>query len=291
MSIVENDYRVGRPTSSNMNKLVGIGTRKMTAKELADFKAENPKSKATTIKCLKTPDEKFYTYANKKYGEICLGRSFDLGKGSKSTAWGDLMEMYLFEEHQQFKTELAYSLKSKTTYIHQVYKYWAGSPDIIVHNDIKRVAEVKCYEPENFVKYANALMANDVQILRDRFPDEYWQIVSNACIMESIMNEEVHGEALLFMPFEKDIETIREWIETTDLPSELHRFRYIAEGSMYELPYVPEGSIYKDLISFKFDIPKEDKLFLEMRVKMFWEEIEKMAQADGNLKRVLEWIK
>lgn len=241
MSVIENPKRVGRFTSSQIHKLMTNGDQK------------NGTGKP------------FVTYVEEKRMERRLGRSLDLGKGNSSTAWGDLIEFFLFKEHREFKESFEYSLQSKTTLIHPSYEFWAGSPDLIVSGkkDIEKVAEVKCYEPKKFCAYADALLLNDVGVLKKDFPQEYWQIVSNACILGVNC-----GEAILYMPYRKDLNAIREWIETTELADEMHRYRYIAELDDHRLPYVPENSKYTDLVQFEFEVPEVDKKALTERVKL-----------------------
>lgn len=241
MSVIENLQRVGRFTSSQKYKLMTNGNQKHGV------------------------GKPFITFVNEKRMERKLGRSLDLGKGNSSTAWGGLIELFLFQEHREFKENFEYSLQSKTTFVHPKHEYWAGSPDLIVsgENTADRVAEVKCYEPKKFCQYADVLMLKDVEVFKKEFPQEYWQIVSNACILG--LN---YGEAILYMPYRKDLNAIREWIETTELADEMHRFRYISELDDHRLPYVPENSKYKDLVRFEFEVPEADKEALTDRVKL-----------------------
>jgi hypothetical protein len=212
------------------------------------------------------PGAKFYTYVEEKALERKLNRSFDLGKGSTSTAWGDCLEQYLFEV--RLKDDLSLSLQSKTTLSHPEFYFWAGSPDIIVEGE--KVTEVKCYEPKKFCKYADVLMQQDVELLKSTHPDEYWQIVSNACILGV-----ERGEAMLYMPYQRDLNTLREWIEMELESNDLFRFRFITEYDDYKLPYVPnEGSKYKDLVRFEFEVPKADKEALTERVKLAEKELQ-----------------
>ena len=255
MSVIENTKRVGRFTSSQMYKLMSNGNQKNGV------------------------GKPFVTYVKEKSMERKLGRSLDLGKGNSSTAWGDLIELFLFQEHREFKESFEYSLQSKTTFVHPDHKFWAGSPDLIaaIKKTIDKVSEVKCFEPKQFCGYADVLMLKDVDLFKKEFPKEYWQIVSNACILG--LN---FGEAILYMPYQKDLNAIREWIETTELADEMHRYRYIAELDDHRLPYVPENSNYTDLVRFEFKVPEADKKALTERVKLAEKECELLTETKVN---------
>ena len=54
-------------------------------------------------------------------------------------------------------------------------------------------------------------MKQDIQSLKKNFAQEYWQIVSNSCI-----NNTKFGEAIAFMPTQKEVEDMRDRLENTD---------------------------------------------------------------------------
>jgi len=205
MSIIENKDRVGRFTSSQVYKLIPMGSIKMTPEELVEFKKLNPTSKARN-----RPggfSSLGLTYISEKKLERRMGRSLDTGGYSQPAAWGNFMEFVIFS-----LLGLEYTIESQTTVLHpdsHLSKFWGGSVDLTVPN--KKVAEIKCYQPKNFGFYADCLMEKDVDLFRKEFPAEYWQIVSN-----SVIHNVDIGEAILYMPYESEMPEIKEMAENSE---------------------------------------------------------------------------
>lgn len=232
--IIKNHLRVARFTSSQMSRLMSNGR------------------KAGSI------GAPFYTYVQEKIYEKKTGRSMDTGGGSRSTAWGNCMEMYLFEEILGLK----YTHNGKETFVHPDFDSWAGSVDLIEPG--VKVAEIKCYEPKNFCGYADVLKKKDVELFKSERPKEYWQLVSNAAIHKT--NK---AEAILYMPYRSELEAIRKWVETEHDTIEPWRFRFIFESDDAELPYLSdENKYYENIESFEFEVPKEDIEALTARIKI-----------------------
>ena len=258
MSIVQNKERIGRFTSSNIYKLIPYGSVPMTKDELIEHKKLFPKSRK------KNKDggfsEKGLTYIREKKLERRMGATLDTNAYSQSAAWGIACETVIFSH-----LGLDYKMQSQDTFLHtneKLSKYWSGSVDLTVPNE--KVAEIKCYQRKNFGFYADCLMQKDVDLLRKDFPKEYWQIVSNAIIH----NVDV-GEAILFMPFESEMDDLRGMIEET------WQTRFIFEKENWELPCLPDDGYYNNIYIFTFEIPKQDKEFLTQRIKEAIVELEK----------------
>lgn len=232
MSIISNEHRIGNFTSSEIHKLTTTG------------KGENGFGAAAI------------TYIKEKNLERKLGRSIKTEAYSKSMAWGNLIESYVFEE----KLGLEYELLSKTTDVHPTIKYWSGSKDLIVAG--KKIGEIKCYEPKHFAEYTDALLSRDVQRIKKECPEEYWQMVSNA-----IINGVKNAEAVNYIPFKSELAKIREYAANYDGPDQW-KYRFIAESEEDSLPYIPDNGYYQDLNRFEFEVPQEDKDFLTERVKL-----------------------
>ena len=234
--MIDNPQRTGRFTSSQIHRLTTFGRDK------------------------KSPGAPFGTYVDEKRREGRLGRSLSLNKGNRSTAWGELMEWYVMNCYIGYN----YQHHGKTTTIHPRVDYWAGSPDL-VQTGVK-VGDIKCFEPDNFTKLADVLLLQDVAAFKDAYTAEYWQLVSNACI-----HDVPRAEMILFMPYYSELEDVREWMDGPDAPEEAEtwKYKFIFDAPDHELPFVPDGcEIYTSLITFEFEVPIEDKAFLEMRVKM-----------------------
>lgn len=256
--MINNKLRIGNFTSSEIYNLVKMGKRPMTDAEIEEQKLTNPKSRARTIECMTVFQAGGESYINKKANETRMGKSFDVGAYSQSLAWGEIMEMFVFSE-----LGLEYKPVSKGTVLHPTINGWSGTCDAekFKNGDKFAVAEIKCYWPENFANYVNVLMEKDVDLLREKFPKEYWQIVSNSCILGLD-----YGEAICFMPYESQMNEIRESIETLDSPHQW-RYRFVVESDNWQLPVLPDKGYYKSMNKFEFEIPKSDKEYINERVK------------------------
>lgn len=207
------------------------------------------------------------TYINEKANEKRFGKCLDVGGvPSQPARWGTFLEMVIYS-----KLGLEWSIVSKETRKHPKYSdFWSGSPDLIVEG--KKIGEIKCYQPKNFCNYNNMLMKQDVQLFKKDFAQEYWQIVSNACIYDVPF-----GEAISYMPYEEELEEIIQLAVDQDDASQW-QYRFIAEGSKETLPHIKKGGYYSSITTFGFDIPKEDKEFLEERIVKASEELKSLLQ-------------
>lgn len=234
----------------------------MNESELIAHKRENPKSRARLIKVYDTPDTTFNTYVEDKRMETRMQRSLEVEVHTQAMAWGNFMEMFVFS-----LIGIEYKITSLTTDVHPTIKRWAGSKDLIVPG--KKIADIKCYQPKKFGKYTDALLEGNVGKIRENFPQEYWQLVSNA-----IINQVGFAEAITFMPYESELEEIRDMAENYD-GSDQWKYRFITESDKSSLPYLPDGGYYKNLNKFEFEIPARDIRILTQRVEMAIKELEK----------------
>lgn len=233
--MIENEKRIGNFTSSQIYRL------------------------ASSLKNGE-PTSAFYSYIEEKIYERALNRSLEMGSYSQSMAWGKFLEKRVNDN-----LGMEYSLISKTTFEHTKYNFWVGSPDFIVQG-IKE-AELKCYQPKNFASYATALLTEDTEIIKEKHPNEYWQMVSNAIILGL-----PKAEAILYMPYEKEMDEIRELAENPEYLQQIGMMpwevRFIVEKSNSELAVLPNNSKFPNLIKFEFEIPQKDAEFLTKRVLM-----------------------
>jgi hypothetical protein len=239
--MINNKERIGNFTSSQIFRLMSKGR--------GSFSLENTGAA-------------YHSYIEEKRLETRMGRSLGTEVHTQAMAWGKFMEMYVFS-----LIGIEYKITSLTTDVHPTIKRWAGSKDLIVPG--VKVSDIKCYQPKKFGEYTDALLRGDVVELREKFPQEYWQLVSNA-----IINGVDKGEAITFMPYERELEEIREMAENYD-GSDQWKYRFIAEGDKSSLPYLPNDGYYKHLNEFEFLIPQEDIDNLTARVEMAIVELEK----------------
>ncbi len=221
-SMNENVNRKGNFTSSNAYRLMGTD-----------------KVRDTYIKHIK--------WARK------LGRSLNLDVSTRTLNWG------IFMEHRVFDLlEFGYELQSQTTKKHETIPFWSGSPDLI--NLPKKIADIKCYEPLNFAEYADALLDKDLDVIKKVYAQEYWQLVSNACLF-NVPNV----EAILYMPYKSELNTIREMAENYD-GDDQWKYKFIVDSPDSALPYLPDDSFYPNLVRFEFEVPEEDKKALTANI-------------------------
>lgn len=203
------------------------------------------------------------TYIEEKQIERRLGRSLSTNAYSQPIAWGHIMERVCHE-----RLEMYYKICSTETVEHhdkELAEFWCGTPDYKIIDEV--IAEQKSYQLKNFALYTDCLLLKDVALLREKFPEEYWQIVSN-CIINGLDI----GEAISFMPYRSTLEDLKERLNETDLLDEWKlgdpwKYRFITERELDDLPCIDEDGYYQEITRFRFVIPDEDKLFLEERVR------------------------
>jgi len=232
--MIDNIERIGNFTSSNVYRLC-----------------------ASTVKGEVTAA--FYTYVQEKMFERSLGRSLEMGAYSQAMAWGSFLEKRVNDNLGN-----AYIMVHKQTNVHPLYSFLVGSPDFDCPT-LRKIAELKCFEPKNFASYVIALLSEDLEKIKKEHPKEYWQIVANATIKGYSK-----GEAIAYMPYESEMEQIRELAEDPDYLAEINmepwQVRFIVEKANSQLAVLPDDSKFKNLNIFEFEIPIEDKLFLTKRV-------------------------
>lgn len=233
--MIDNELRIGNFTSSKIFRLCG------------SLKNGEPTSA-------------FYSYIEEKMYERKLGRSLDNGGYSQSMAWGKFLEKRVNDN-----LGLSYKLISKTTFVNPKINCHSGSPDFIVEG--KKIAELKCFQMLKFARYATALESNNIDNLKEEFPDEYWQLISNAMI-QGVAN----AEAVLYAPYASEMDDIRELAQDPEYLSEIGMMpwevRFIVENSNSQLAVLPDHSSFKNLTTFEFEVPIDDMIFLTKRIKM-----------------------
>ena len=193
-------------------------------------------------------------YIDEKIIERRMGRTLDTGGYSQSAAWGLFMEQVLFQ-----RLPVDYEISSNETKVHPEHKLiWAGSTDLKIKDLL--IADQKSYQPKKFAQYTDCILKEDLKLFKESFPQEYWQLVSNAAI------EQVdHAQAISFMPYAKDMDEIRK-IAADYEGSDMWKYRFIYEKPNEELAVLPNDGYYKDFNEFTFKVPEEDTELLEIRI-------------------------
>lgn len=191
--------RHGNFTSSNIYKLMSDGSRDMTPEEIAEHRKLNPKSKAKKIK--DGLGVAALTYIKQKKREIDLGRNLQKEGGGRPTSWGNLVEKRV---HELLPWE--YNLQSDVRYVHEELERWTGSPDMLTDD---KVCDIKCpFSLDVYCDKADIMVKNDLEALKSDFPDNYWQLVSNA-----ILTERNQAELIIYCPYMKELIQIHEMVQ------------------------------------------------------------------------------
>lgn len=200
------------------------------------------------------------TYIQEKQIERRIGSCLDGGAHTQSLAWGNFMEETLYSILGS-----EYQISSKETSLHPIYgDFWSGSKDLFTANpktgEIESIAEIKCYQKKNFTLYTDCILKKDTELIKEEFPKEYWQIVSNAMIEGVDI-----GEAITYMPYVSEAPYIKEMAEDYD-GEDQWKYKFIRDLPVEDLPFLPDGGYYKNINKFAFIIPEEDKQLLERRI-------------------------
>lgn len=200
----------------------------------------------------------YYTYIGKKIRERKMKRSLDMGKYGTAMAWGKFLEKRVNDN-----LPLNYQMLHKSTKIHPKFDFVAGSVDFLVPK--VKVSELKCYEPDKFSAYVSALMTYDTEYVKKEFPQEYWQMLNNSQIHKT-----PKMEAIVYMPYESEMEDIRQLAEDPEYLSAIGMMpwetRFIAEKPNSQLAVLPDDSAFKNLNIFEFDVPINDVIFLNKNI-------------------------
>ena len=236
------EIRNGRFTSSEVYKLIkkGRGSAEFSAPAL--------------------------TYIEEKAIERRLKSGLDSSSYSRPMAWGNFMEAVALERLNL--EELGYVLKSDETQTHpdiELGENWCGTSDYEFYDasgEMQFISELKCYQKKKFAQYTDVILKQDVELLKEKFPQEYWQAVSNG-----IINEVDEVEVVSFMPMDKDFAYIQDKASNYE-GADAWKYRYIYEEEMRNLPFLNSEGDYKSLNRFRFKIPKEDSAYLESRIEL-----------------------
>ena len=237
MSIINNQIRIGNPTSS---EIVALTSYDRSGKQ---------------------PGKPFFTYVEEKNMERRLGRSLDSESTARPLVWGKLLEPRAFE-----LLGLEYSLNSDETLIHPEIEYWAGSPDGFKYDKGKTVGDIKapltlksfCQLVQPLYDGFNGMEAmNKIRETHKDGEKYFRQLVSNACISGARF-----AELIVYVPYESELEEIKRSAEGVD------GCMWIQFATENELPFLKDGGYYKNLNIIRFEVPQEDKDFLTERVRL-----------------------
>lgn len=229
----------------------------------------------------KEPGAPFYTYVEERVMMRFFKRRLEKDVETLPMAWGKLCEKVV-HDMLPFK----YTMQSEISYIHERYDEWLGTPDgtIKVDGKVDTITDIKC--PSSLKAFYNLVSGlydfDGVEVKKKTIVDGneliksirknskegekyYWQLVSNACIMKAKF-----AELIVFVPYYEQLEEIKIYNSSLDEP-----YWSVERAKIDELPYIYEESGIENLNIIRFEIPLEDKIFLEQRVKKAIELINK----------------
>lgn len=214
----------------------------------------------------------FYTYVDECIMERFFKHKLENETDVKAFSWGKMCEVIV---HDLLPTD--YVMQCEETEQHPIFKEWCGTPDALKFVDDKcdTITDTKCpLTRKGFYNLIKRLYDFDgltvtkkenidgnliIQMIREDSKEGekyYWQLVSNACILGA-----KYAELIVFMPYYEDLETIKEYNRTLDEP-----YWLVERAKEGELPYIYKESGIENLNIIRFEIPEEDKIFLESRV-------------------------
>jgi hypothetical protein len=189
------------------------------------------------------------TYIQEKKYEKKLGRRLDKEHSARPTTWGNLCELYFFEKHLPITSEVL----NETRFRHKTLP-WSGSPDSVSFNVIEDVKSP--YSMKSFCEKSEITTGEQ---LLDLEPNYYWQLVSNAILIEQVRGTKIDKARLyIFCPTEEELGEIQDLAARTDL-IEANKLFWIANAPFDELPHITEKSQYKGVHTIEFDITDEMK--------------------------------
>ncbi len=214
-----------------------------------------------------------YTYIEKKNKERRLGRSITSDFDAKPTSWGNLIEQRAFD-----LLPMDYVMCSKVTLTHPDIPYWKGTPDAYKSiEEVVTITDEKCpYTLDSFCDLVDPYVKDGVVIhkaltieaVRANHKDGekyYWQIISNACLIEANTGLKVtRGELIVYVPYKSELEAIRDLASSAGEGGEYTKWVNFASDEA--LPYLIDGGHYKNINVIGFDIPNFDKQFITSRV-------------------------
>lgn len=240
------DNRVGRFTSSQISRLLG-GNEK--------------------------PTKDFYTYCKEVAMERILGREISSFSNTNPMRWGKLMEVVLYKE---LGFDSDYEIVHEETIVHKRFDYWGGTPDL---RHPKKVGETKCYYLSKIVPYILTLMSQDIELVKEKYKSEYWQVVSNACLLGV-----KKAELIAYIPTKSKLESVIREIHENDLHAEagldINDVYFLIYSDIDKLQYIPDDSeVIKSITRFEFEVPMEDKRFLIKRLEMAEKEVNRIIKS------------
>lgn len=211
------------------------------------------------------PSQAFFGYAEEVAGERFSERPSSTEVKTQPIKWGSLMEIVLFN-----KLGIGWTMEHKNTIIHEEFaEIWSGTPDLIAD---KICAEVKCYGPKKWASMAMCMDKGDINLIKEKYTEEYWQVVSNA-----ILSKKDKAMLICFMPKKAELLQVFKDVEETDFLIDNNLdpkdYYFLNEDNIESFPYLNDDAKVDSIQSIEFDVPMQDKIFLLGRIEAFENEV------------------
>ena len=190
------------------------------------------------------------TYIAEKRMERRLNRPLNSESNAKPTNWGSFVEKRAFD-----LLVLDYKLRSQDRLVHPDIDFWTGAPDCLLEDT---VCDIKSpFTLKSFCETVDTFPS--VEAFKDLRPEYYWQLLSN-----SILTGKKHCEIIVYVPYQSELEEIREM--TRNFIGDQNKVAFINWAEDDQLPYLIEGGYYKNLNILRWEVSQEDKKLLTSRV-------------------------
>lgn len=106
----------------------------------------------------------------------------------------------------------------------------------------------------------------NIEVYKKEYPEDFYQHISNAILLEANGTKITHFEAVIYCPYQSELESIRELARNWDDENQ-NQFAFVNWSGDNELPYLPNDcKAYKNLNIIRFEISEADKQALTERV-------------------------
>lgn len=195
-------------------------------------------------------------YIRRVQYEVNLGRAINKESIARACSWGNICEMRVHE-----MLPLDYSFVSQKRLFHPLIPFYSGAPDLI-----KELTVCDCKAPFSLEVFCDKIKAlENIEVYKKEFPEDYWQHISNAILLEANGTPITYFEAIIYCPYKSELQAIRELARNFDGENQ-NQFAFINWAQDNELPYLLDGGFYKNLNIIRFEISETDKKNLTEKV-------------------------
>jgi hypothetical protein len=211
------------------------------------------------------------TYMREVADEIELGRAIQNERDARQTSWGNFVQYRVFDLLSNAYT----MIEGEVRYAHPTIRRWTGVPDTVVFAD-EKVSDIKCpFALKTFSAKIRALKKG-VEYFKDEFPEDYWQLISNAILLRANGYPINTIESIIYVPYKEELAEIR--IAASMFDGDQNPIAFINWSADDSLPYLLPEKKHKNLNIHSFPIDENDIELLTSVVERANEVVDKMLQ-------------